>query len=204
MFDRVRDWIGGPSGLEAYSMTDLEVQAEGINTDLKVKEQDLEQLDQEFRNKIQEAADAPATKEDRLKMEAQTIKQNYEQQEAEYQSKLKEYAAMQTIINAKRRLESSTDSVLREMDESELKAFRNEVKRDVIEQNKELERIEGIADTIDQTLTAISGPGGSQVDSEIDELVDAAKQGDVSDVSLADDGMAETTTSDSDLSLGNR
>jgi len=186
MFDKFQNWIGGPSGLDAYSMTELEVEAESINTDLKVKEQNLGQLDQKFRNKIQEAAEAPATKEDRLKMEAQTIKQNYEQQEAEYQARLKEYAAMQTIVNAKRRLNSSSSSVLREMDKSELESFRTEVKQDVIGDNKEIEQIQGVADTIDQTLTAITGSEGSRVDDDIEDLVEAAKEGDLSDVSLAD------------------
>lgn len=196
MFDNLRNWIGGPSGLDAYSMTELEVEAESINTDLKVKEQNLEQLDQEFRNKIQEAAEAPATKEDRLKMEAQTIKQNYEQQEAEYHARLKEYAAMQTIVNAKQRLNSSSSSVLREMDKDELENFRTDVKEVVIEQNKEIEQIEGVADTIDQTLTAITGPEGSQVDDDIEELVEAAKEGELSDVSLADKETESSQTSD--------
>jgi hypothetical protein len=196
MFDNFRNWIGGPSGLDAYSMTELEVEAESISTDLKVKEQNLEQLDQEFRNKIQEAAEAPATKEDRLKMEAQTVKRNYEQQEAEYQARLKEYAAMQTIVNAKRRLNSSSSSILREMDKDELESFRADVKESVISENKEIEQIEGVADTIDQTLTAITGPEGSQVDDDIEELVEAAKEGDLTDVSLADQETESTQTSD--------
>jgi hypothetical protein len=196
MFDNFRNWIGGPSGLDAYSMTELEVEAESISTDLKVKEQNLEQLDQEFRNKIQEAAEAPATKEDRLKMEAQTVKRNYEQQEAEYQARLKEYAAMQTIVNAKRRLNSSSSSILREMDQDELESFRADVKESVISENKEIEQIEGVADTIDQTLTAITGPEGSQVDDDIEELVEAAKEGDLTDVSLADQETESTQTSD--------
>jgi hypothetical protein len=192
MFDWIRSKIGGPSGLDAYSQNDLELQAESIKTDMKVAESELADLDQKFREKIQQAAESPATSEDRKMMEAQTIKQNYEQKEAAYQGKLKEYAAMQTLINAKRRLNSSTNSVLQEMDEGELQEFRKEVKRDVLEQNQNLQRIEGVTDTIDETLTAIAGPGASGVDSEVEELVEAAKQGsDLSDISLAE--QSETT-----------
>lgn len=202
MFDWVRDKIGGPSGLEAYSQTDLEVQAESIKTEMKVKENELKQLDDEFRQKIQEAADAPATSTDRIKMEARTIKQNYEQQEAAYQAKLKEYAAMQTLVNAKRRLKSSPNNALQEMSKDELQSFKQDVMHDVIERNKDLEGIEEITTTIDQTLTAVSGPGATEVDDEIDELVDAAKQGnDVSDVSLAEVEREESHTTSTSLSL---
>jgi phosphotransferase system IIB component len=109
---------------------------------------------------------------------------------------LKEYAAMQTIVNAKRRLNSSSSSILREMDKDELESFRADVKESVISENKEIEQIEGVADTIDQTLTAITGPEGSQVDDDIEELVEAAKEGDLTDVSLADQETESTQTSD--------
>lgn len=202
MFDWVRDKIGGPSGLEAYSQTDLEVQAESIKTEMKVKENDLKQLDDEFRQKIQEAANAPATSTDRIKMEARTIKQNYEQQEAAYQAKLKEYAAMQTLVNAKRRLKSSPDSALQEMSKDELESFKQDVMHDVIERNKDLEGIEEATNTINETLTAISGPGSADPDDELDTVIETVKQGgDVSDVTLADLEHEESHTASTSLSL---
>lgn len=183
------DWFRSddPSGLDAYSKNDLDLEAESIKTDMKVKENDLDRLDQEFLSKVKEAAEATGPKKTRLKSEASAIKQNYEQQQAEYQAMIKEFTTIQTLANAKSRLNSRSDSMLREMDQEELQSFREDVKRDVLEQNQDLAQMEEVANTIDETLTAVTGSGGGQFDDEVEGIVEAFEQGnDVSDPLLTD------------------
>jgi D-mannonate dehydratase len=200
------DWFRSddPSGLDAYSKNDLDLEAESIKTDMKVKENDLNRLDEKFLSKAKEAAEAAGPKRNRLKSEASAIKQNYEQQQAEYQAMLKEFTTIQTLANAKSRLNSRSDSMLREMDQAELQSFREDVKRDVLGQNQELAQMEEVANTIDETLTAVTGSGGGQVDDDVEDVIQAFEQGnDVSDFSLADkvseDDIDESSFSLSDL-----
>jgi len=206
MFDQ--SWIpligNEPTGLAASSKSDIELEADSIKTDMKVKENELDKLDEAFLSKAKEAAEASGPKRNRLKSEASAIKQNYEQQQAEYQAMLKEYTTLQTLANAKSRLDSRSGSMLREMEESELQDFRDQVKDDVLKENNELSQMEGVADTIDETLTAITAPAGAEVDEDVEEVVQAFEQGeDVSDFSLAsqveEDDVEETDFSLSDL-----
>jgi D-mannonate dehydratase len=183
------DWFRSddPTGLDAYSKNDLELEAKSVKTDMKVKENDLDRLDNEFLSKAKEASDAAGPKRDRLKSEAAAIKQNYEQQQAEYQAMLKEYTTIRTLANAKSRLNSRSDSMLQEMDERELQEFREQVKTDVLSQNQNLAQMEEVANTIDETLTAVTGSGGAQVDDDVETVISAFEQGDdLSDFSLAD------------------
>lgn len=197
------DWFASddPSGLDAYSKSDLDLEAESIKTDMKVKENDLNRLDEEFLNKAKEAAGVAGPKRNRLKSEASAIKQNYEQQQAEYQAMLKEFTTIQTLANAKSRLNSRSESMLREMDQEELQAFREDVKHDVIGQNQELAQMEEVANTIDETLTAVTGTGGGQVDDDVEDIIQAFEQGDdVSDFSLAEQ-VSEEDIDESSFSL---
>lgn len=203
MFDWFRD--NDPDGLDAYSKNDLELEAKSIKTDMKIKENELDDLDQNFLETAQEAAQASGPKRNRLKSEASAIKQDYEQRQAEYQAMLKEYTTIRTLTNAKSRLESKSESMLREMDESELRTFREDIKEDILKENQELANMEEVANTIDETLVAVTGGEAGTVDSDVEAVIDAFEQGeDVSDFSLAeqvDETETETSTDTSSLSL---
>ena len=197
------DWFRSdePTGLDAYSKKDLDLEANSIQTDMKVKESDLKKLDNKFIEKAKEAAEAAGPEKQRLKSEAAAIKQNYEQQQAEYQAMLKEFMTIQTLANAKSRLNSRSESMLQEMDETELEEFRNDVKRDVLEQNQALSNMEEVADTIDETLTAVTGSAAGEVDDDVEDVIEAFEQGeDVSDFSLADQAEAEDVDEEFSLS----
>ena len=203
MFDWFRDT--DPDGLDAYSKNDLELEAKSIKTDMKIKENELDELDQTFLETAQEAAQASGPKRNRLKSEAAAIKQDYEQRQAEYQAMLKEYTTIRTLTNAKSRLESKSESMLREMDENELRTFREDIKEDILRENQELANMEEVANTIDETLVAVTGGKAGTVDSDVEAVIDAFEQGeDVSDFSLADqvdETETDTSTDTSSLSL---
>jgi hypothetical protein len=181
--------------LEQMDARDLRLEAESVSTDMKLKENELQELEQNFKSKIQEAADA-GPEEGRLKAEAASIKTNYEQKEAAYQADLKEYTTLRTLQNAKERVNSQSGSVLRDMDPEEMQAFREDMKRTILEETDQVERLGEIGDTIDETLTAVSPVSDTETSNEIDTLVEMAKNGnDLSEVSLSEESSTESNSS---------
>jgi hypothetical protein len=187
------------------SVEDLELESREIQADLNVTEKELQKLDQKFRKKVKEAADAPGTQRERKKMEAKQVKKNYEQQEAQYHSTLQEYMALMTLKNAKERLNHQNKSSLRQMDKEEFKAFTQDIKSEVIADNKEIEDIKGMSDMVDNVLTAVRDDfGGTQEDDELDDIIDTVKEDDqaLDEISLADstsDTETETSVSEDDI-----
>ncbi|QLC35568.1 hypothetical protein EFA46_015170 (plasmid) [Halarchaeum sp. CBA1220] len=194
---RLRDWVpyvSSPSGLEAMSVQDLDLEAREMQADLNVTEKELQKLDSKFRKKIKEAAEAPGTQQERKKMEAKQVKKNYQQQEAAYQSTLQEYMALMTVKNAKERLNNQNKSSLRDMTQQEFQEFSQEIKSQTLAENQEREHIQSMSETIDNVLTAVRDDfGGTEEDEELDALIDMAKQDDQSldDISLADSSLTE-------------
>lgn len=187
--------------LENMSARDLKLEADNVRTEMKVEEKKLKQLDSKFKQKIQEAAEVSGPERNRLKSEAASIKRNYEQKQDAYQANLKEYTTLKTLQNAKNRVDNNNGSVLRDMDREEMETFRQETMDQINREVDHVERIGEIGDTINETLTAISSVGDTEVDNEIDELIEAAEQGDeLSDFSLAEETESEST-SESSLNL---
>jgi hypothetical protein len=181
--------------LEQMDARDLRLEAESVSTDMKLKENELQELEQNFKSKIQDAADA-GPEEGRLKAEAASIKTNYEQKEAAYQADLKEYTTLRTLQNAKERVNSQNGSVLRNMDADEMQSFREDMKRTILEETDKVERLGEIGDTIDETLTAISPVSDTETSNEIDKLVNMAKNGDdLSEVSLSEESKTKSSSS---------
>lgn len=149
--------VGDPTVLEAYSMTELETEAESIKIDLEVKKQILDQLDQEFRNKVQEAVEASEPNSEHLKMEAHTIKNGYERYETEFENLLEEYAVIQTIIIVKRRLESLASSASSEDDTEALETFRERWAGAGPMRTKYLENVENVIEKINDAIREING-----------------------------------------------
>lgn len=181
--------------LEQMDARDLRLEAESVSTDMKLKENELQELEQNFKSKIQDAADA-GPEEGRLKAEAASIKTNYEQKEAAYQADLKEYTTLRTLQNAKERVNSQNGSVLRNMDADEMQSFRKDMKRTILEETDKVERLGEIGDTIDETLTAISPVSDTETSNEIDTLVNMAKNGDdLSEFSLSEESKTKSSSS---------
>ena len=195
-------WRNDPTGLDAYSKNDLDLEAQKVQTEMQIKEQELDKYNSKFLEKAKEAAEASGPKRRRLKSEAAAIKQNYEQEQAAYMVDLKKYTTLKTLANAKDRLSDQGTSILDEMDETELETFRQEVRDDVIRGNQEIMQMEEVADTINETLTAIAGPEGTEVDDDIEEVIQAFEQGEeVSDFSLGDFKDEEEEVDEADFSL---
>jgi hypothetical protein len=185
------------------SVEDFELEARELQADLNVTEKELQKLDSKFRKKVKEAAEAPGTQRDRKKMEAKQIKKNYEQQEAQYQSTLQEYMALMTLKNAKERLNNQNKSSLREMDKKEFQQFTEEIKSEVIRDNKQIEDVKAMGESVDNVLTAVRDDfGGTQEDDELDDIIDTVKENDsaLEDISLADTSTeTETDTTEDDI-----
>lgn len=205
---QLRDWVpyvDSESGLEAMTVEDLELEAREIQADLNVTEKELQKLDQKFRKKVKEAANAPGTQRERKKMEAKQVQKNYEQQEAQYHSTLQEYMALMTIKNAKERLNHQNKSSLRQMDKEEFQSFSQDIKQEVIADNKEIEDIKGMGEMVDNVLTAVRDDfGGTQEDDELGEIIDAVAEDEqaLDGVSLADstsETESETSVTEDDI-----
>jgi hypothetical protein len=185
-----RDWIPGLSssgGLENMSAEEIDLEKRDLEAELNIKENSLEKLNNEFRQKLKEAAEAPATQRDRLKLKAKQKKKEYEQQKAEYQSMLQEFMALQTVENAKKRLDRQSESSLRNMDKSEINDFKQQIKSDIIDENQDLRNIQQLEETVDQTLTALTEDlGQTQEDEQLDQLIDEIGEGkqDLEDVDI--------------------
>ena len=203
---QIRDWVpyvGSSNGFESMTVEDFELEARELQADLNVTEKELQKLDSKFRKKVKEAAESPGTQQERKKMEAKQVKKNYEQQEAQYQSTLQEYMALMTLKNAKQRLNNQSKSSLREMDKEEFQQFSQDIKSEVIKDNKEIEDVKAMSESVDNVLTAVREDfGGTQEDDELDDIIETVKENDdaLDDVSLADTTTeTESSASEEDI-----
>lgn len=203
---QLRDWIPGVSTsntLSEMSAEEIDHEARQMEGELNIMERNLQKLDAEFRQKINEAAQAPSTQKDRLKLKAKQKKREYEQKEAGYQQMLQEYMALLTVKNAKERLKRQNRSSLSELSQGEINEFKSDIKDVLIAENQQADKVKDLDDTIDTTLTALTEDfGKTQEDNELDDLIEKVAEGEqnIDDISVEDalEGESDSEVDDID------
>lgn len=195
-----RDWIPGVGGndqtiIEEKSVEEWDLEARNVETELSILESELDQLDNEFREQIQMAAEAPETQRPRHKRKAKQKQKEKEQKEARYNEMLDEYGTLLTLKNAKERLQTENKSSLHDMSHEEIEEVKRTIKGDLNERNQSHEKIQKLDQTVDQTLTALTDSQSAGNQDELDELIDAVAEGET-DISEVDANIeSETNTS---------
>jgi len=193
-----REWlpIVGSSGdqtiIDQKSVDEWDLEARNVDTELNILENEITQVDNEFRSLIQEAAEAPETQRPRLKRKAKQKQNEKEQKEDTYHRKLTEYGTLLTIKNAKKRLQKENKSSLHELSSGEIQEVGQTLKSDLNKENQSHERIEKLNQTIDSTLTALSDSNEIQQEDELDQLIDAVAEGE-KDINEVDASMSSST-----------
>lgn len=199
-----RDWIPGVGGndqtiIEEKSVEEWDLEARNVETELSILESELDQLDNEFREQIQMAAEAPETQRPRHKRKAKQKQKEKEQKEARYNEMLDEYGTLLTLKNAKERLQTENKSSLHDMSHEEIEEVKRTIKGDLNERNQSHEKIQKLDQTVDQTLTALTDSQSVESQDELDELIDAVAEGET-DISEVDANVeSETNTSSEPL-----
>ncbi len=178
-----RDWIPGSWGESGNELADkdvdeLDLEARTFETQIELKEQELEKLDHQFKELVKKGREATGPKKERLKRKAKQLKRNYENKESGWQELLEEYTSLLAVKNAKERLESLPESSLRNMEESEVEEFMQATIKEVHSRNQGTEWIKRKGDNLNRALNSVSQDfGATTEESEIDELFeDASKE----------------------------
>ncbi|MBO4249049.1 hypothetical protein IL252_14610 (plasmid) [Halomicrobium sp. IBSBa] len=171
-----RDWIPGSWGgssneLMEKDADELDLEARTFETQIELKEQELERLDHQFEQLVEKGRKVAGPKKERLKRKAKQLKRDYENKEAAWQEMLEEYTTLLAAKNAKERLEEQPQSSLRDMSEEDVQAFMNDIVREIEKRNKDTEWIQRKGDQLNRTLTSVSQDfGATMEESEIDTL----------------------------------
>jgi len=183
---RFRDWMPGSWGGDSNKLMEkdadeLDLEARTFESQIELKEQELQRLDHNFEQLVEKGRKASGPKKERLKRKAKQRKQEYESKEAAWNEMLEEYTSLLAAKNAKKRLEEQPQSSLRDMDEEDVQEFMNETVREVEKRNQETEWIQRKGDQLNRTLTSVTQDfGATMEESEIDTLFEDSNEDPVS------------------------
>lgn len=181
-----RDWIPGSWGGDSNELMEkdadeLDLEARTFESQIELKEQELQRLDHDFEQIVEQGRKASGPKKERLKRKAKQRKREYENKEAAWNEMLEEYTTILAAKNAKKRLEDQPQSSLRDMNEEDVQEFMNDTVREVEKRNQETEWIQRKGDQLNRTLTSVSqGFGATTEESEIDTLFEDSNEDPVS------------------------
>ena len=203
----VRSFVGSSDdeddveeGLDQFSLQDLRLEAKNLRTKIDVQTQEMEATESRFRSYLQQAVDAPATKEDLYKQEARLEKEDYEQQEAARENLMTEYVALKSLVNAKKRMNRSQQSSLQDLSQEDISQIQNDISTELNELGLKNQQIDKLSQTVSHTLKAAGSTTVSpdQTD-EIDDIVETASSSDeLADVSVAELGESSNEETEKD------
>lgn len=174
-------WGGDSNELMEKDADELDLEARTFESQIELKEQELERLDHQFEQLVEKGRKASGPKKERLKRKAKQLKREYENKEAAWQELLEEYTSLLAVKNAKKRLEDQPQSSLRDMDEEDVEEFMNDTIREVEKRNQGTEWIQRKGDQLNRTLTSVSQDfGATMEESEIDTLFEDSNEDPVS------------------------
>lgn len=179
---RFRDWMPGSWGGDSNELMEkdadeLDLEARTFESQIELKEQELERLDHQFEQLVEKGRKASGPKKERLKRKAKQLKAEYENKEAAWEEMLEEYTGILAVKNAKKRLEQQPQSSLRDMNEEDVQEFMNDTVREVEKRNQGTEWIQRKSDQLNRTLTSVSQDfGATTEESEIDTLFEDSNE----------------------------
>jgi hypothetical protein len=150
---------------------ELDLEARTFETQVEMKEQELQQLDHQFEQIVEKGRKASGPKKKRLKRKAKQQKREYENKESAWNEMLEEYTSLLAAKNAKERLEDQPQSSLRDMDEEDVQEFMEDTVRKIQKRNQGTEWIQRQGDQLNRALTSVTQDfGATMEESEIDKL----------------------------------
>lgn len=173
---RFRDWMPGSWGGDSNELMEkdtdeLDLEARTFETQVEMKEQELQQLDHQFEQIVEKGRKASGPKKKRLKRKAKQQKREYENKESAWNEMLEEYTSLLAAKNAKERLEDQPQSSLRDMDEEDVQEFMEDTVRKIQKRNQGTEWIQRQGDQLNRALTSVTQDfGATMEESEIDKL----------------------------------
>lgn len=179
----LRDWVptswgGSANELMEMDADELDLEARTFETQIELKEKELERMDHEFQQLVEKGQNASGPKKERLKRKAKQLKRNYEDKEGAWQELLEEYTTLLAVKNAKERMEEQPQSALRDLDEADVEEFMQGTIEEIHARNQETEWISRQGDQVNHALSSVAKDfGATMEESEIDQLFeDATKQ----------------------------